>query len=186
MTHRVTTDILAETVAAISRAEDAEAALRAVGEAGLTRIGDPDAASKPGGLKPGEVERTITAFFLILPGREKMVLLGEQGWPEEQHRMIASTDNGRPGWVVATGKSCVCVNTDEDGLFTQILKTARMGSTIYAPLLWKGETLGLINFASQARYTYAESDLPIVETLGLMAATAWMAHGGPDFLSRAI
>jgi len=184
MTHRLTVEILGETAATVAAAADAEAALSAIGHAGLSRIGDPDAASRPGALKPGEVARMIFGFFLVLPGRERMMLFAEHGWPAEQHRLVASTDNGRPGWTVQNGRPCVCPNTDEDALFTQILKTARMGSTIYAPLVWKGETLGLINFASQARHTYDEADLPVVEALGHMAAAAWMAHDGPGLLDR--
>jgi len=184
MPHRLTVEILGETAAAITRASDAEAALSAIGQAGLSRIGDPDAAHRPGALKPGEVDQRNFGFFLVLPGRERMMLFAEHGWPAEQHRLVASTDNGRPGWTVQNGRPCVCPNTDEDPIFTQILKTARMGSTIYAPLMWRGAVLGLINFASQARHTYAEADLPVVEALGHMAASAWIAHGGPELLAE--
>ena len=183
MSHSVTVDTFIDLAASIAAADNAEAALSAIGEACLSRIGDPDASSRPGALKPGEAERTNCGFFLVLPDGERMMLLGEHGWPDEQHRLVASTDNGRPGWTVRNGQPCVCPNTDEDPIFTQIFKTARMGSTIYAPLIWKGETLGLINFASQTRWTYGEADLPLVAALGHLAATAWMAHGGPEFLA---
>lgn len=178
MTHNLTVEGLLQTAAAIAQAPDAEAALLAVGHAGLSRIGAPC----DGARATSETSRRIFHFFLVLPGARQMMLFAEYGWPVEQHRLVTSIDNGRPGWTVRQGRSCVCPNTSEDAVFTQILKTERMGSTIYAPLLWRGKTLGLISFAAQPPYTYQEADLPSVEGLGLMAAAALVAHGGPTLL----
>ena len=168
----------------IAAAPDAEAALALVGHAAIAALGDPEAADRPGALKPGEVRRVIFGFFLIRPARDGMLLFAEHGWPEDQHRLTIALDNGRPGWVAANGQPLVLPNTDEDRVFTQILSSARMGSSMYAPLTWQGRTLGLITIASQARGTYAAGDVPGLVALAGIATMAWIAHGGPALLAR--
>jgi GAF domain-containing protein len=169
---------------AVNAAGDAEAALALIGHAAIAALGDKAAGSRPGALKPGETERTIFGFLLVKPKRDGLMLFAEHGWPAEQHRASIAIDNGRPGWVVAHGKAAALPNTDEDAIFTQILSSARMGSTIYAPLIWRGETIGLITLASQARYTYSAAEIPALEALAGIAALAWVAHGGPALLAR--
>lgn len=168
----------------IAQAPDAEAALSLIGHAAIGTLGDPAAADRTGALKPGETRRVIFGFFLIRPARDGMLLFAEHGWPADQHRLTIALDNGRPGWVAANGKPMVLPNTDEDGVFTQILSSARMGSSMYAPLIWQGRTLGLITIASQARNTYAPSDMPGLTVLAAIASAAWMAHDGPALLER--
>jgi GAF domain-containing protein len=168
---------------AVNAAPDAEAALRLVGLAAIARLGDAEAAGRPGALKPGEREHALTAFFLVTPSREGMLLLGEEGWPSDQHRLIIDIAEGRPGWVVGNRTPLVLPNTDEDTVFTQIVSSHRMGSSRYAPLLWQGEALGLISIARQARHSFSRADLSGLETLAAIAAAAWMAHGGRALLA---
>jgi GAF domain-containing protein len=75
-------------------------------------------------------------------------------------------------------------NTDEHGNFKQYLKTSRMGSSIYAPLLWKGRFVGQLIMASQARNTFAQQDLEMLRALSGQAVSLWMAMDGPAWLAR--
>lgn len=94
-------------------------------------------------------------------------------------------DGGHPGWVVAHRRSLLLANTDEDRGFRQYLKTARMGSAAYAPLIWQGEILGLIIVAAKARNTLRPVDLAVLEALAPLAASLWVALGGPRWLAAA-
>lgn len=58
-----------------------------------------------------------------------------------------------------------------------------MGSTIFAPLFWKGAFLGQLIMAAQARYTMRDEDLLILVACSRIAAAAWVAHGGPAWLA---
>ncbi len=75
-------------------------------------------------------------------------------------------------------------NTDEHSDFKQILKSARMGSAIYAPMIWQGEFIGHMITAAQARNTFAPPDLVRLQALAAMATAAYMAKDGPAFLAK--
>ena len=163
---------------------DPEWMLSIIAKAAIETLGDKDAAKRPGGLKTGEVDRTIAGYFLVLGDAREMLLLSELGWPPDQHRLRIAIDEGRPGWVVGNAKPLVIPNTDKDGVFTQIISSARMGSSLYAPLIAGEEVLGLITVASQARYTYDARDLELLVVAARYAAGMWMALDGPAFLAR--
>lgn len=169
-------------VFATNLADDAEQALHRIGLTAIDCLGDKEAVNRPGGLLTGETDHALTAFFLITPARDSMVLLAESGWPPEQRRLVIDIAEGRPGWVIANRKALVLPNTEEDQVFTQIVNTRRMGSSMYAPLLWKGEPLGLVSIARQARHTFCAADIAALEAFAGLAAAAWIAHGGPALL----
>mgnify|MGYP003704530333 CR=1 FL=1 len=50
--------------------------------------------------------------------------------------LLVPIDGGHPGWVYAHRSKLILRNTDEHGEFRQYLKTSRMGSTIFAPIVW--------------------------------------------------
>jgi hypothetical protein len=58
-----------------------------------------------------------------------------------------------------------------------------MGSTIFAPIIWKGEFLGQIVMAAQARHTMRDDDLAVLVACSRVAAAAWVAHGGSAWLT---
>ena len=64
----------------------------------------------------------------------------------------------------------VLVNTDEAQDFRQILKTLRMGSTLYGPMFWRGQMLGEVITAAQARNTYGPIDLDLLKCFAHVAA----------------
>lgn len=159
-----------------------EEALRHITGLAPTLLGNRDAHLRPGGLKPGEHQFSVCGVFVVTPDARHNLLLAEVGFPPEQHRLRIEIGLGHPGWVVRHRKPLLLANTDLDVEFKQILKTARMGSALYAPMLWKGELLGQLVLASQARYTYAETDLDVLVTFAEVATALWIAHDGPSFL----
>jgi hypothetical protein len=175
---------MAKTFSDASSAVDPEAALAAIGQLVCDILGDKTAASQPGSLKPGETDFTISGYLNVRPEGTDMILIAETGWPADQHRLIIEIDEGRPGWVVGNATPLVLPNTDDDGTFTQILSSARMGSSMYAPLMWQGSALGLITVASQARNTYGTDDLPLLQIAAAHAASLWIALGGNSYASN--
>ena len=180
-------DAIAVLSAACARAaamKDPELALKEIATAACEGLGDKQAHLAEGALKPGEKQVSISGYFFVRRRREDMILIAEVGWPPDQHRLVIGVDEGRPGWVVRNAQPLVLPNTDEDRTFTQIISSARMGSSLYAPLRWQGETLGLITVASQARRTYGEIDLALLGLVANHVAALWVALGGPDTLSK--
>ena len=76
----------------------------------------------------------------------------------------------------------VLANTDEAPDFRQMLKTARMGSALFGPMVWRGQMLGQVLTAAQARHTYGPIALDIFMGFAHVAAAVSMAHGGPEWL----
>ena len=169
---------LAEATPAANEALDVESALRNLTAATQAVLGDKGAHLRPGGLRAGEHQFTDAGIFLITPDRPYNLLVAEHGFPPEQHRLRIPIDLGHPGQVVQHQRPLVLANTDESPDFRQILKTARMGSAVFGPLFWRGQMLGQIITAAQARYTYSATDLDILMGFVHVAATVYIAHGG--------
>ena len=112
-----------------------------------------------------------------------MILVGETEFPAEQHRLVIAIDEGRPGWVVSNMTPAIIPNTDTSHGFTQILSSARMGSAVFAPLIWSNQCLGVLVVASQARNTYREVDLSLLVQYANLASAVWVAKGGPTYLA---
>ncbi|WEK50227.1 MAG: GAF domain-containing protein [Candidatus Kaistia colombiensis] len=164
------------------QASDAEGAIEAIMRR-AAELGDPAGPERAGALDPGQRQFFVSGGFMITPDRQYLMLVGNTGFPAEQKRLMVPIDGGNPGWVVANRRSLVLPNTDEDRSFRQYLKTSRMGSALYAPLLWQGEILGLILVAAQARNTLGAADLAILDALAPLAAANWVAKGGPAWMA---
>jgi GAF domain-containing protein len=174
--------VLDNAIRAANEAPDAERALGHLTAATREVLGDMEAPLRPGGLKPGEHQFTVSGVFLITPDRAHNILVAEHGFPPEQHRLRIPVDLAHPGWVVEHRRPLILANTDEDPGFRQILTTARMGSALYGPMFWRGRMLGQLVTASQARNTYGPADLEILVCFAHVAAAVFVAHGGPQFL----
>jgi hypothetical protein len=174
-------DALHEALATASRTNDVETALSAISAAAWTALGDPMAHERPGALKPGERQFAVSGYFMLTRDGRETVLVAEHGFPAEQHRLRIPSDLAHPGWVVKHRKPLLLANTDEDSGFKQILKTARMGSAMYSPLLWREEFFGLLITASQARNTYDVRDHAIHQTFAMAASAIYVVQGGPAF-----
>jgi hypothetical protein len=175
-------EALARATRAACAAAGPEQALRALTAVCLVVLGDKQAHLRPGALKPAERQFSVCGAFMLTPDHRHNLLLAEVGFPPEQHRLLIDATLGHPGWVVARQEPLLLANTDLDANFEQILKTSRMGSALYAPMLWQGEFLGQIVCASQARDTYQPADLGVLVAFAETAAALWIAHSGPAFL----
>lgn len=163
-------------------AGDPEEALRQITALCPVLLGDKHAHRRRGALRPGERQFSVSGVFLVTPDARHNLLVAEVGFPPEQHRLRIDIALGHPGWVVTHQRPLLLANTDEDPEFKQILKTARMGSAMYAPMIWKGRFLGQLVLASQARNTYSQPDLEVLITYAEVATALWRAHDGPTFL----
>ena len=158
-------------------ANDAEVALAAITSALVELNGDRQAHLNPGALKPGERQYFIAGCFLVMPGESQHLLVAENGFPPEQHRLRIPIDIGHPGHVFRERAPLILANTDVHADFKQILKTSRMGSAIYAPMIWQGRFLGQAVNAAQARNTMSDADLQTLVTLTHLATLAYVALG---------
>jgi hypothetical protein len=173
---------LAEATRAANASPDVESALRHLTAGTQEVLGDKEAHLRPGGLRAGERQFTNSGIFLITPDRQYNLLVAEQGFPPEQYLLRIAIDLGHPGQVVHKQRPVVLANTDESPDFRQILKTARMGSAMFGPMVWRGQMLGQILTAAQARHTYSALDLDIFMGFAHVAAAVYIAHGGPEWL----
>lgn len=174
---------LGEAGRAAGSASAPEEALRHLTRLGPEVLGDPEAHLREGALGPGERQFTVSGAFMLTPDGTENLLVAEFGFPPEQHRLRIDVGLGHPGWVVKHRRPLLLANTDEHSEFTQILRTSRMGSALFAPMTWKGGLLGQLVVASQARNTYDERDLAILITCAETATALWIAHDGPAFLA---
>ena len=176
--------ILDKTIEAAWRESDPEEAVRHFTRATQALLGDPDAPNRPGALKPGEKQLVATCVFFIAPSRDHMILFADNGFPAAQRHARISVTDSRPGHTVQTKRAAVVPNTDEDKIFRQIMSSARVGCTVYVPMLWRGEVIGMFNSAAQARYMYDETDMIVQKVYTAAAAAAWMGLGGPMHIER--
>ena len=176
---------LARVLRQASEAANAEAALSCLTAELQSLIGDREAHLRPGALKPGERQFSVAGAFLVTPDRRFNMLVAGVGFPPEQRRLSVPIAHGHPGRVVRERQPILLANTDEHADFRQYLKTARMGSSVYAPFFWRGELLGQLLVASQARHTYGPGDLAVATAFAAAAGPLWVAAGGPAFLQGA-
>lgn len=161
-----------------------EEAMHVLARACHETLGDRQAHLKPGALLPGERQFFVAGVFIVSPDEKWHMLVGNLGFPPEQQRLMVPIDGGHPGKVYATRSKLLLKNTDEHATFKQYLKTARMGSTIFGPMVFKGRFHGQLIMAAQARWTMRDQDLEAIVALSRVAAGAWVAHGGPEWLAR--
>jgi hypothetical protein len=89
---------LAEAIRTANGARDVESALGHLTAATREALGDKEAHLRPGGLKAGERQFTVSGIFLITPDRQHNLLVAEHEVPPEQHRLrIPST------WAIRDG-----------------------------------------------------------------------------------
>ncbi|PON17087.1 hypothetical protein C2W62_15015 [Candidatus Entotheonella serta] len=161
---------------------DAESALRLVTQATFDLLGDRQAHHRPGALKTGERQFFVSGIFLVTPGTDSHLLVAEHGFPPEQYRLCIPIDTGHPGWVYQHQCPLILANTDAHADFKQILKTSRMGSALYGPMFWRGQMIGQLITAAQARHTFEQVDLDILVAFAHLASTLYAAHDGATLL----
>ena len=180
--HRTAVRLLAEATRAANRSTGPEDALAALTRVPPTFLGDRDAHLRPGGLKDGERQFSVCGVFLLTPDGRHNLLVAEVGFPSEQHRLRIPSDLAHPGWVVKHKRPLLIANTDHDPDFRQILRTARMGSAMFAPMFVRDAFVGQFILASQARDTYAEVDHEVLIAFAEIAAAQYRAYDGAAWL----
>jgi GAF domain len=149
------------------------------------RLGNRHAHLIPGALDPGQHQFFVAGGFFVTPDRRHQMLVGNIGFPPDQRRLLIPIDGGHPGRVIATARPLLLRDTRMHQEFRQYLRTARMGSAIYAPLLADGAAFGLLIMAAQAGGTFAEEDLQqLIEAAG-PAAARWQTLDGQTWLAGA-
>jgi len=174
-------DIIERAGLAAAEATDPECALRALLTPLHTELGRRDGAFD---LPNGVSQFFVAGAFIVTPKAGWHMLVGNIGFPPEQHRLMIPIDGGHPGRVRSSGLPLHLPDTEaEPGSFKQYLKTARMGSAIYAPMIWQGQFVGQIVLAGRARGTLSLADFSIMRAAAPLAAATWMAQDGGDWMA---
>ncbi len=171
-------DELPKIVAKAAGISDLEDALSVLTTSARRCLGDATAATRTGALKLGERDYRVSGIFLIAPDRRHNVLVANDGFPPEQRRLSIPLSWNHPGQVVATERPLLLRNTDEHEDFRQFLKTSKMGSSLYMPIVAGGVMIGQIVAAAQARWTYSEEDISPMAALASIAALIWEERDG--------
>jgi hypothetical protein len=147
-------------------------------------LGDRDAHLTVGNLKEGEKQQFAAGCFMVMPDRQTNILIAPVNFLPHQRHMRIPYDLGHPGHVIKTKTPMLLANTDEHRSFVKILETFRAGSPVFAPMIWKGEAIGVLICAAQARHTMSEVDLEVHVAFSHLAAAQWIAHGGMSSFVR--
>lgn len=177
-------DLLAKASAAAHAAPTPEEAMRGAMAVLHASAGDRTAHLREGALLPGQSQFFVAGAFLASPDGRFLMLVGNTGFPPEQRRLCVPIDGGDPGRVIASGEPLLIVDTRSHTGFRQYLKTARMGSAGYAPLLREGRVFGLVIVAALAGGTLGQDDLDLLAALAPRVAARWDVLGGPAWLGQ--
>lgn len=176
--------LLDDVIAAAGAATTPEETIRAPMALLQGALGDREAHLRPGALNPGQTQFLVAGGFLVTPDGRHQMLVGNTGFPAEQERLCIPVDGGDPGRVIASAAPLLLHDTRAHGGFRQYLKTARMGSAVYAPLVRDGRAFGLIITAALAGGTMGEDDLAVIAALAPVVAGLWDDRGGPAWLAQ--
>lgn len=160
-----------------------EAALRALLAPLHAELGDRAPTS---GLPVGEPQFFVAGAFIVTPDADWHMLVAGIGFPSEQARLMIPIGAGHPGAVRAAAAPLHLPDTEaRSGAFKQYLKTARMGSAIYVPMIWQDRFLGQVVLAARARGSLGVADHAAMCAAGPIAAALWTALDGGAWLTRA-
>jgi len=182
--HQEAIRAMARAGAEASAATGPEEALWAITRALPGLLGDRESHLQLGNLKDGEKQQFACCCFVVTPDRRSNFLVAPVNFGPTQRHMKIDIGLGHPGHVVTTMRPMLLANTDTHKSFVKILETFRAGSAVFAPLMWRGDALGVIACASQARNTFSEPDLEVHVAFSHLAAAQWTAHQGPEYLRK--
>ena len=189
---RNTLEISHEAMLALSRVAAEAAAVDTPEDAlwSVTRtlpalLGDRSAALAPKAFRddPPPVITSACAVFLRMPDGKNHLISAPVNFPAEQYHELVDITLGHPGHVAATRQPMILHDTTLHASFVKILQAFRAGSSMFTPVLWKDEYLGVIICANAARGTFGERDLAVQTAFAGLAAALFVAHGGPDWLA---
>jgi signal transduction protein with GAF and PtsI domain len=161
-----------------------ESAWRELARFCVAHLGDAQAHTVPGAMAEGQTQYTISGCFVVTPDKQHHMLVGNVGFPAEQARLMIPLDGGHPGWVYTHRQDLLLGDTAQSTTaFKQYLKTSRMGSAMYCPMLSQQQFIGMFVMAAQAKHTLRESDISVMRLVAHLAVALWHAHGGPAWLA---
>lgn len=184
--------MISEVVAALARiaseagaAEGPEAALWCVTRTVPALLGDPAAALRPNAFRdaPPPAVGAAAAAFLRTPDGLHHLVAAPVNFAPEQHHELVDIALGHPAEVARSRRPLLLRDTALHSGFVKILQSFRAGSSMFAPLLWKGDYLGVLICANAARCTYGEHDLIAHQAFAGLAAACFVAQGGPAWLA---
>ncbi|WP_198374903.1 GAF domain-containing protein [Neoroseomonas rubea] len=176
---------LSRVAAEAAAAEGPEDALWSVTRTLPALLGDRSAALAPRAYRddPPPAVTSACAVFLRMPDGRHHMISAPVNFPPEQHHELVDIALGHPGHVAATRQPMVLHDTTLHASFVKILQAFRAGSSMFTPMLWKDDYLGVIICANAARGTFGERDLAVQTAFAGLAAALFMAHGGPAWLA---
>ena len=180
-----TTLALARVAAEGAAAPSAEEALWAITRTVPALLGDPGAALRPNAFRedpPPTIGAAATVFLRMPDGLHHLIAAPVNFAPGQHHELVA-IELGHPGHVAKTRQPMLLHDTALHASFVKILQSFRAGSSMFAPLLWQGEYLGVLICANAARGTFSEGDLAALQAFAGLGAALFMAHGCPAWLA---
>jgi hypothetical protein len=108
-------------------------------------LGDPSAAARPGAFRdtpPPAATSAAVAFMRTPDGRHHLITAPVNFLPEQHHELV-DIELGHPGEIAHSRRPLLLRDTTLHTSFVKILQTFKAGSTLFAPLLWKGDYLGV-------------------------------------------
>lgn len=165
-------------------AKGPEEALYALTRALPALLGDPSAVLRPNAFRedpPPRVGAACAAFLRTADGLHHMIVAPVNFAPEQYHELV-DIKLGHPGEVAHTHQPMLLRDTALHASFVKILQSFRAGSSIFAPLMWQGSYLGVLICANVARNTFGEADLIAHRGFAALAASLWVAQGGPEWM----
>ena len=171
----MTMSLLKKAGAAAAAADGPEGALRALLSPLHEGLGDQQTQL--------DEQFFVAGAFMIAPDAEWHMLVGNIGFPPEQARLMIPIAGGHPGSVFTSKEALHLPDTHAvAGSFKQYLKTARMGSAMYVPMIWNGQFLGQIVMAAKVRNTLSATDFATFCAAVPMASAVWVAQSGDVWL----
>ena len=162
-----------------------EEALYAITRAIPAMLGDASAAGYPNAFRdnpPPQIGAAAVAFMKTADGLHHMITAPVNFAPEQYHELV-DIRLGHPGEVAHTRQPMLLRDTTLHAGFVKILQSFRAGSSMFAPILWRGDYLGVLICANAARNTFGEADLIAHRGFASLAAALWIAQDGPGWMA---
>lgn len=138
-------------------------------------------AAPEGASAATPVQTACTAFMLTPDERFHLITAPVNFGPDQHHEKVA-VDLGHPAHVAQTRLPLLLRDTRHHQSFVKILQTFRAGSAMFAPMLWGQDYLGVIICACAVPGTFSENDLVLHRSFAAVAASIWVARGGPEWM----
>jgi len=168
-----------------AQSEGPEEALWHIARAAPAMLGDPGAALHPNAFRevPPPVVGSAATFFMRMPDGAHHLITAPVNFPKAQYHELVRITLGHPGEVAHTRRPLLLRDTALHPTFVKILQSFRAGSSMFAPLLWRGDYLGVLICANAARGSFRERDLVSLQAFAGLASAVWIAQGGPAWLA---